>query len=197
MRNLWRIMSGKYIPGLLGLFLVFGVFWAQEKQKPEGKATSGNQTSAQEKQKPEEKTPPGAPAATAQIPHNFNISSEDAARKNPVRFTEISVERGKKLYLTQCAMCHGKNGDGKGEVVEELKISPPDLTKPETLKTRTDGELFAIITSGSNVMPGQEKRMTERHKWHLVNYLRTLGGKIPEKSTGKEPEEDIILVPQK
>jgi len=78
-----------------------------------------------------------------------------------------------------------------------LKISPPDLTKPETLKKRTDGELFAIITSGSGKMPGQEKRMTERHKWHLVNYLGALGGKIPEKPTAKEPEEDIILVPQK
>ncbi len=176
MKNRWRIISGKYVLGLLVLLLAIGVFWAQEKQKPEEKAT------------------PGAPA---QIPHNFNISPEDAARKNPVRFTETSVERGKKLFLTQCAMCHGKNGDGKGEVVEELKISPPDLTKPETLKKRTDGELFAIITSGSNVMPGQEKRMTERHKWHLVNYLRALGGKIPEKPSGKEPEEDVILVPQK
>lgn len=45
-------------------------------------------------------------------------------------------------------------------------------------------------------MPGQGKRMTDNHKWNLVNFLRSLGGKVPEKATGKEPEENIILVPQ-
>jgi hypothetical protein len=45
-------------------------------------------------------------------------------------------------------------------------------------------------------MPGQAKRMTDTHKWNLVNYLRSLSGKVPERSKGNEPEENIILVPQ-
>jgi len=82
-------------------------------------------------------------------------------------------------------------------VVEEMKISPPDFTKPETLKDRTDGALFIILGVGSETMPGQGTRMRDKEKWDLVNYLRAVGGKVPEKSTGKEPEENIILVPQK
>ena len=39
--------------------------------------------------------------------------------------------------------------------------------------------------------------MTDTHRWNLVNYLRMLSGKVPEKSTGNEPEENIILVPAK
>ena len=38
--------------------------------------------------------------------------------------------------------------------------------------------------------------MTDTHKWNLVNYLRSLDGRTPEKATGKEPEENVILVPQ-
>lgn len=168
--------------GLLVLFLAAGNFWAQEKQKPEEKPASGTAASA---------------PATSQTSHNYNISAEDAARKNPTKFNEVSVERGKKIYLTQCAMCHGTSADGKGEMVEEMKIHPPDMTKPEALKNRTDGELFAIIGVGNEVMPGQGKRMTDQHKWNIVNFLRAAGGKTPEKATGKEPEENVILVPVK
>jgi mono/diheme cytochrome c family protein len=153
---------------------------------------------AQEKQEKKEQPAP-APAPTAQgvtVPHEVTISAEDKARKNPVKFTEVSVERGKKVYQTQCALCHGTKGDGKGEMVEDMKINPPDFTKAETLKDRTDGELFAIIGAGKDPMPGQGGRMTDLHRWNLVNYLRSISGKAPEKASGKEPEENVILVPQ-
>jgi mono/diheme cytochrome c family protein len=173
-------MSARYFFGVLVLFLAVGVFWAQEK-KPEEAASSGAAASGQ---------------AAVEPVHPAKITDEDKARKNPTRFSTVSVDRGKKLFMTQCAMCHGETGDGKGDAVAEMKINPPDFTKPETLKNRTDGELFAIMGLGSEVMPGQGKRMTDDHKWNLVNFLRSLSGKVPEKATGKEPEENIILVPQ-
>jgi mono/diheme cytochrome c family protein len=106
------------------------------------------------------------------------------------------VQRGKRIYNTQCALCHGEKGDGKGELAEDMKLSLPDFTNADTLKDRTDGELFAIIGAGKDPMPGQAGRMTEPQRWNLVNYLRALSGKAPEKSSGKEPEENVILVPQ-
>ena len=155
---------------------------------------------AQEKKESSENPPPPAAAQTAQapvVPHGFNITPEEAARKNSVRFSEISVERGKKLYQTQCSMCHGEKGDGKGDMVEDLKINPPDFTKPETLAKRTDGELFAIIETGSPEMPGQSTRMHELHKWEIVNYLRALSGKIPLKSTEEELQQGTVIVKEK
>ncbi|MBZ5542586.1 MAG: c-type cytochrome [Acidobacteriia bacterium] len=174
-------MKLRHILGLLVLSLAVGGIWAQEQQKTEQKPA------------PEAAAAPAAP----QLVHGFKLTPEDAAKKNPIKFTTNSVERGKKIYTTQCAMCHGEKGDGKGEVVEEMKLNPPDFTKPEVLSKRTDGDLFAIIGGGSELMPGQGKRLTDTHKWNLVNYLRSLSGKSPERSTGKEPEENIILVPQK
>jgi len=173
-------MKARYILGLLVLSLAAGNFWAQEQQKTE------------------QKPAPGAAAAPAapQPVHGFKLTPEDAAKKNPIKFTTNSVERGKKIYMTQCAMCHGEKGDGKGEAVGEMHLNPPDFTKPEVLDKRTEGDLFAIISSGDELMPGQGKRMTDTHKWNLVNYLRSLSGKVPQRSTGNEPEENIILVPQ-
>jgi mono/diheme cytochrome c family protein len=174
-------MSTKSLLVIGAILLAMGSLGGQEKQEKKEQPTPAS----------------GAAASTAAPPpHALTISAEDKARKNPVRFTQVSVDRGKKIFTTQCALCHGTKGDGKGDMVEEMKINPPDLTKAETLKDRTDGELFAIIGSGKDPMPGQSGRMTEQHRWNLVNYLRALGGKVPEKATGKEAEENVILVPQ-
>lgn len=174
-------MKVKYLIGLVILGFWAGSFWAQEEKKPAEEPAAGATASA-----------PAAPAG----PHVFTITPEDAARKNPVKFTAVYVARGKKIYDTQCAMCHGEKGDGKGDIVEEMGIKPSDFTQPETLKGRTDGELSAIIGVGSPTMPGQAKRMSDNHKWQLVNYLRSLAGEKPGKATGNEPEENVILVPQ-
>jgi mono/diheme cytochrome c family protein len=150
-----------------------------------------------QEQKKETPPPAGAPTAAAPAaPHPAAISAEDKARKNPVKFTDVSVARGKKIFSTQCALCHGDNGDGKGEVAAEMKLGMPNFIKPETLKDRTDGEIFAIIGTATDPMPSQAGRMSDVRRWNLVNYLRALSGGVPEKSTGKEPDENVILVPQ-
>ena len=52
------------------------------------------------------KQPPKAPVAAYTIP-------EDAAHlANPVKATPESIAHGKKWYGYDCAMCHGKDGDG-------------------------------------------------------------------------------------
>jgi mono/diheme cytochrome c family protein len=160
--------------------------------------TAGASFLAQEKKaETQSAAPTSSTAATASSPHNYVISPEDAARKNPIKFTDVSVDRGKKVYKTQCALCHGEKGDGKGDLAKEMGLNLPDFTKPDSLATRTDGELFAIVETGKDPMPTQKGRMTERHLWNLVNYLRSLSGKVPTKATPKEAaDENVILVPQ-
>lgn len=149
---------------------------------------------AQEKPKDQQKpAAESAPAAAATPPvHTYQITPEEAARKNPIRYTDISVERGRKLYMTQCAMCHGERGDGKGEVVQDMGITPPDFSKPEALEKRSDGELFAILSQGSPVMPGQGQRLRDNQKWNLVNFLRSFTGATPAKATEQEAADEHV-----
>lgn len=133
---------------------------------------------------------PAKATAAAQSPHTYNITQEAKDRANPVRLTDASVERGKKIFNSQCAACHGDKANGKSELAAEMKIQPADLTKADLLDKRTDGELFAIIASGSDIMPGSGTRMQEREKWQLINYLRSLEGKTPAKATQKESDEE-------
>lgn len=120
----------------------------------------------QEPQKPE-------PAAEPE----FKIPPEEAARKNPVEATATSVSQGRQTYRTQCAMCHGEGGDGKGDLAEVMELKLLDYRDPKSLEKFTDGELFYILKKGKGKMPGQEGRMSDRQMWHLVNFIRSLARK--------------------
>ena len=136
--------------------------------------------SSQEKQEKKE-TPPPQPPAELKIP------PEDAAKQNPVKPTETSIADGKKVFSTQCAMCHGESGDGKGDLVEPLKLKMKDYRDPAALKGYTDGALFYILTKGHREMPSQEGRMKDNQKWDLINFIRSLPPKEPPAKKEEKP----------
>jgi mono/diheme cytochrome c family protein len=114
------------------------------------------------------------PQAAAPAP----IPAEDAAKKNPVKPTPEVVAEAKKLYGYHCAMCHGKSGDGKGDLAADMKLELKDWRNPESLAKMTDGELFYIITNGRGKMTGGEgDRTREELRWNLVNVVRAFAKK--------------------
>jgi mono/diheme cytochrome c family protein len=136
-----------------------------------------------------------APAQQSQpspkpAPKTSDVIPEDAVRQaNPVKPTPESIAQGKKWWGYDCAMCHGKDGDGKGDIAADMKLKVTDFTNPATLKDRTDGELYYVIKNGKGDMPPEGKRMKPEGLWDLVNYVRSLSKKgAPEDS--KPPAED-------
>jgi mono/diheme cytochrome c family protein len=107
----------------------------------------------------------------------YKIPPDEAAKANPVRPSAESHAKGKKLYGYDCAMCHGKDGDGKGDMAADMK-NMPDFTHQDALKGRTDGELFYIIRNGKGEdMPPEGDRAKDEDVWNMVNYVRSFAKK--------------------
>jgi len=106
------------------------------------------------------------------------IPADAIARVNPIKPTPEGLESVKKLYGYHCSMCHGKDGDGKGDLAEQMKLTLHDWRDPSSISKMTDGELFYIITNGRGKMTGGEgDRTKEETRWQLVNYVRAFGNK--------------------
>jgi mono/diheme cytochrome c family protein len=105
------------------------------------------------------------------------ITPEDAAKKNPVSPTPEGLAEVRKLYGYNCAMCHGKTGDGKGDLAADMKLELLDWRESASLEKMTDGELFWIITNGKGKMPGEGDRSKERVRWNFVNLVRSFAKK--------------------
>jgi mono/diheme cytochrome c family protein len=108
-------------------------------------------------------------------PTEPKVSPEASNHSNPVKPSPESLAAGKKIYGYDCAMCHGKNGDGKGEITDVKNI--PDFTDPTALKGHTDGDLFHIIQKGKGDMPSEGDRAKTEDLWNLVNYVRSFAKK--------------------
>jgi mono/diheme cytochrome c family protein len=101
------------------------------------------------------------------------IPAEDAAKKNPVKPTPEGMAGAKKLFGYHCAMCHGNDGDGKGDLAADMKLELKDWRDPKSLAKMTDGELFYVITNGRGKMAGGEgDRTKEDLRWNLVHLVR-------------------------
>jgi mono/diheme cytochrome c family protein len=124
--------------------------------------------------------------APAKASAEFKIPPEYAARENPIKPSPAGIETAKRIYLTDCLVCHGKEGDGKGELAADLKTKMPDWREPATLEKMTDGELFYIITKGKGEMIGLGDRWKAEQCWQLVNYVRSFAKKDP---AAKKPEK--------
>ncbi len=119
----------------------------------------------------ESETPSEDASARRAKPLRIPASARD--RKNPVPAVADAIASGRSLFKNQCAMCHGSNGDGRGDLAVRLKMRVPDLRDPKLQAKRTDGDLFYILTEGHSDMP-PEKRLPDQSKWEMIHFMRTL-----------------------
>lgn len=105
------------------------------------------------------------------------MTQEDVNKKNPISPTAENLAEARKFFGYNCAMCHGKEGDGKGDLAQEMKLDLPDWRNPSSLEKMTDGELFWIISNGKGKMPGDGDRDKETMRWKYVNLVRSFGKK--------------------
>jgi mono/diheme cytochrome c family protein len=103
--------------------------------------------------------------------------------RNPVAATAESIEKGKRVYDVNCALCHGalaqgavKAGTPMSIIEEQRKQQPPDLTDDRWDHGSSDGDIFAVTKRGvpATMMPGYDGRIADEEIWSVVNYLRSL-----------------------
>ena len=114
-----------------------------------------------------------SPPATAEL----TIPPEAAQKPNPVKPTPAVLATAKKTWGIDCAMCHGADGSGNGDLAGDMKLKLLDYRDPDALKNMTDGELYYVIEKGKGQMTGEGDRTKPAEIWGLVDYVRSLSKK--------------------
>ncbi len=102
--------------------------------------------------------------------HEWMAPKDAANTPNPISITSESVRQGKKLYLDNCAGCHGDNVQGMTGEEAGLEKSPPDLRK--RLGNHTDGDFFWKIRHGRGEMPSFEDTLSDEEIWNIINFIK-------------------------
>jgi mono/diheme cytochrome c family protein len=117
-------------------------------------------------------------ASVAAQPANPTSQAEAAKLKNPVPSNAASIATGQQLYQKYCRFCHGATGVGDGPSAPK-DTKPSNLTDATWDRGSTDGEIFIVIQEGAGPdykMKGLKGKLSDQDTWHLVNYVRSLGG---------------------
>lgn len=93
-------------------------------------------------------------------------------KKNPIA-RAAGIPEGKKVFETNCSLCHGPSGKGDGPAAAALIPKPTNLTAKE-VQAETDGALYWKISIGRGAMPSWQT-LPEKDRWSVVDFIRSLG----------------------
>jgi mono/diheme cytochrome c family protein len=97
-------------------------------------------------------------------------------------------EAGRVLYNSRCWPCHGATGRGNGPAAAALKPPPADFTDPDKVVARTGARLYQALTSGVPGTAMAPQPLSEREKFDLIAYLRSLAYATDRSEVSANPE---------
>ena len=107
--------------------------------------------------------------------------------------SRVLLQRGQERFNIYCAPCHGRDGYGRGMVVERGYPAPPSYHEARLLAV-TDAHIYMVIANGLGKMPPYGKNVRPGERWAIVAYVRALQlsqnarwGDVPEKERSRLP----------
>ena len=101
-----------------------------------------------------------------------------APKEQPADLSTPKRATGKAIFVKQCAVCHGQNGDGNGPTAAILAPAPTNFHEVRP----TMAHALAALTSGirGTAMPKWGQKLTPGERPLLASYVRSFYAKAPE-----------------
>jgi mono/diheme cytochrome c family protein len=91
---------------------------------------------------------------------------------NPYAITGRLLEEGEELYNVFCSNCHGKTGDGLGNLYTSGSyVIPPRALISEEAKAFTQGEIYHVISAGWGVMGAHAPLVRPDDRWKIIAFI--------------------------
>ncbi len=110
----------------------------------------------------------------AEVPEEYNDLT------NPLAGDSEAISSGSKLFIPNCATCHGESGEGDGPASAALDPKPAALSDGELLSDLSDAYLYWRIAEGGSAdpfksaMPAWKGIFGDEQIWQLVTFIRSL-----------------------
>jgi mono/diheme cytochrome c family protein len=116
--------------------------------------------------------PYSLPADKAGDSTNYALSSQIA---NPLpALDEVHMKEAQRLYLVNCAICHGTALDGNGPLHASGKFE----ALPANLATSAmpAGQMFFVATYGKGQMGSYASQLSSTQRWMVIHYIKNKQG---------------------
>ena len=112
--------------------------------------------------------------------------TQSASIKNPLDSTSADKTEAERLYLVNCAVCHGSKLDGNGPLWKGGDGPYPAAPKnfmDDDMKKMAEGTMFHSVTYGKNLMGPYASQLSPKQRWMVVAYIKSKQGVIAAAAT--------------
>lgn len=121
----------------------------------------------------------GTVAREQALPDHIGIGDTALANAHTYNFdvTDQDIEKGRRLYMIYCGVCHGEKLDGNGPLYASGKFAamPANLTLPKFV-AYTPGLIYHAIVFGRNAMGSYASQLDSKQRWQVVAYIKKTQG---------------------
>ena len=106
-----------------------------------------------------------------------NYVASKAVRSPLSSLDEATMTEAQRLYLVNCAICHGSKLDGNGPLYKDG--NGPFAAKPATLvgdakyEAMPEGQMYYSATYGKNKMGSYASQLDTRQRWMVIAYIKS------------------------
>ncbi|HUP12198.1 MAG TPA: cytochrome c [Niastella sp.] len=116
------------------------------------------------------------------LPASDSGYAQAVSFKNPnetVTLTAVQRKEAERLYLVNCAICHGTALDGNGPLWKggdgPFPAAPRNL-KDDYSKKLADGQMYHVIMYGKGQMGSYASQVHPEARWWIIKYIREKQG---------------------
>ena len=100
------------------------------------------------------------------------------AVKNPLpALGADAMKEAERLYLINCAICHGSNLDGNGPLYKggdgPFPAKPATLVGDAKYENMPEGQMYYSTTYGKNLMGSYSSQLEATERWMVIAYIKS------------------------
>jgi mono/diheme cytochrome c family protein len=89
----------------------------------------------------------------------------------------ITMVEAQRLYLVNCAICHGPKLDGNGPLYKggdgPFPAKPATLVGDVKYESMPEGQMYYSVTYGKNKMGSYASQLDTRQRWMVIAYIKS------------------------
>lgn len=112
---------------------------------------------------------------TKDVPGDSTNYHAAGAVKNPL--TSMDTVEAERLYLVNCAICHGAKLDGNGPLYKggdgPFPSKPATLVGDARYEGMPEGQMYYSVTYGKNKMGSYASQLSTDRRWMVIAYIKS------------------------
>lgn len=101
----------------------------------------------------------------------------------------VSMLEAQRLFMINCAICHGPNMDAQGPLATSGKVGGIANLKLDQYLKLPEGTMFHSVTFGKGNMGSYASQLSRKQRWMVIQYIKSEQAKVIAEKAGSSASD--------